>query len=341
MLWDDIISGGSDVPKSLSDKWAISNAKCFEITNIYNWAMECFDNHKDVPLSDGKQMFPPPSEFFFLESNVPNKFIISDGSGTCGVPTQFGILCGCCPMGNAMEARFSEYHRGRWFGRGFKKTVNAVIEGIKELKGLSHGELVSQGKYFYTVDIFRRFRGSHGIVTGPVRIMLDRYAGGAIVNIDKDYPEREEFAIAGYRDNEVEHAMAAGVINMVYLFLLFLNTKNITIQIFRKPEDRLNRARERRGKLPLSVYKVLTIDPNKIRKEYLPEHGSASTGFDLRHHFCRGHFKSYGENAPLLGKHTGTWFWTPQMRGSKKLGEVHKSYKVLPAKTDISGGDAP
>ena len=45
-------------------------------------------------------------------------------------------------------------------------------------------------------------------------------------------------------------------------------------------------------------------------------------------HICRGHFKTFTSDAPLLGRFTGTYWWTPQVRGSKSAGTVIKDYRV-------------
>ncbi len=45
-------------------------------------------------------------------------------------------------------------------------------------------------------------------------------------------------------------------------------------------------------------------------------------------HIVRGHFKTYTDEAPLLGKHTGTWWWDQQLRGDEEYGMVAKDYDV-------------
>lgn len=47
-------------------------------------------------------------------------------------------------------------------------------------------------------------------------------------------------------------------------------------------------------------------------------------------HICRGHFKTFTDEAPLMGRHTGTYWWDAQVRGSRKHGEVVKNYNVQP-----------
>ena len=45
-------------------------------------------------------------------------------------------------------------------------------------------------------------------------------------------------------------------------------------------------------------------------------------------HLCRGHFKTFSEEAPLFGKFTGTYWWEPQLRGDASRGRLDKEYRV-------------
>jgi len=74
-------------------------------------------------------------------------------------------------------------------------------------------------------------------------------------------------------------------------------------------------------------YHVLDIKPiRQLLDRY--RRGEKS---DLRHalHICRGHFKTFAPDAPLLGKAVGTFWWGPQVRGSREEGTVLKDYRVL------------
>jgi hypothetical protein len=42
----------------------------------------------------------------------------------------------------------------------------------------------------------------------------------------------------------------------------------------------------------------------------------------------KGHFKTYDESKPLLGRHTGTWWWEPHVRGDRAAGEVIHDYQL-------------
>ncbi|MBO0885141.1 MAG: hypothetical protein J2P17_33385 [Mycobacterium sp.] len=47
-------------------------------------------------------------------------------------------------------------------------------------------------------------------------------------------------------------------------------------------------------------------------------------------HLVRGHFKTYTADAPLFGKHTGTYWWSWHAQGRPDAGEITKEYHADP-----------
>lgn len=45
-------------------------------------------------------------------------------------------------------------------------------------------------------------------------------------------------------------------------------------------------------------------------------------------HIVRGHFKTFNDDAPLMGKFVGTYWWDSQVRGRDKDHVVDKDYSV-------------
>jgi len=111
-------------------------------------------------------------------------------------------------------------------------------------------------------------------------------------------------------------------------FLAFLHVRNVVVDAH-DPDERLQRARVRRGKPPLVRYHTLrvvrpgtTIRGARARNE--PTH-------TIPFHLVRGHFAHYSEQAPLFGKYAGT-FWIPaHARGNPEVGTVLKDYEVAAA----------
>jgi predicted DNA-binding protein len=125
------------------------------------------------------------------------------------------------------------------------------------------------------------------------------------------------------REGELYYTMMQHMC-MANCFLRLINCKNIEAEII-EPPTKLNKSRQRKGKKPFLSYKVLTINaPGQGRAGSVP----IGTGTTPRVHLCRGHFKTYTDDKPLLGKHTGTYWWQPLVRGDKKKGVVMKDYKI-------------
>lgn len=109
--------------------------------------------------------------------------------------------------------------------------------------------------------------------------------------------------------------------------LSLMHCKNVRMHPVRQDPPRTKSAR-RRSPGPLVRYHVLDIGP---MQEILDAQGQARRrGLGAALHICRGHFKTFGDDAPLFGKHTGTYFWHEQARGTAKRGAVATDYRIVP-----------
>ena len=120
-------------------------------------------------------------------------------------------------------------------------------------------------------------------------------------------------------------------VNTAHFVLRLLNVKNIeVIEVGggdrKKGGKRSNRHKGER-------HYTLRIHPGSQRsvRSGAPQPLGVKNSF----HIARGHFKTYTEDAPLLGKHVGTYWWEAHARGSKSAGTITKDYEVHPQK----GGD--
>jgi hypothetical protein len=77
------------------------------------------------------------------------------------------------------------------------------------------------------------------------------------------------------------------------------------------------------------VYKVLNVTLPTTRKKSTSE--SSTVGAGTRVHFCRGHFKTYTEDAPLFGRFVGRYWWQTQVRGNPEQGFSAKDYNLKTA----------
>jgi hypothetical protein len=84
--------------------------------------------------------------------------------------------------------------------------------------------------------------------------------------------------------------------------------------------------RRKSGKNPGKTFKCLDIE--SMKKQSRRESKDGESDVERALHICRGHFKTYTEDNPLFGKHTGTYWWPMHVRGNEDAGEVNKSYRV-------------
>jgi len=112
---------------------------------------------------------------------------------------------------------------------------------------------------------------------------------------------------------------------LILITLLFLGCKNV-VTVEHKIDDKLRKAKIKRGKLVIEKHYTLAIDV--MKKTLRDEGGSEKTGIIHAFHLCRGHFKTYTEDKPLLGRAVGTFFFSAHARGSKEHGSIKKDYRV-------------
>lgn len=130
--------------------------------------------------------------------------------------------------------------------------------------------------------------------------------------------DAKSMVASDYDDQEQPTAPAVEAMNRVFFALALMNCRNVIL-------------RERgAGKLKGTAqtgdaFHEVVIDGNT--------RGPASNGGDAadrtgRRHLARGHFKTFTEDAPLLGKHVGTYWWGWQVRGQEGSGVIEKTYTL-------------
>jgi hypothetical protein len=104
-----------------------------------------------------------------------------------------------------------------------------------------------------------------------------------------------------------------------------MHCKNVDVRPVLPPE-RVSRKHERRHGHPLTRYYVLDVQP--MRRVLDREGDAQARGLREALHICRGHFKTYTEDAPLFGKRVGTYWWESRVRGTADEGVIQKDYRV-------------
>lgn len=117
--------------------------------------------------------------------------------------------------------------------------------------------------------------------------------------------------------NELGRADWAGEPSFLLAVIGLLNAKN-AVETETVNYHKLNRARIKRGKLPLMEHKILKIARRQQQRVYGAV-GTRGNYASMRAHFVRGHFKT---------RRTGIFFWHPHARGSFERGVIKKDYEV-------------
>jgi hypothetical protein len=147
----------------------------------------------------------------------------------------------------------------------------------------------------------------------------DRLVMGGGYNI---IPLREDGSIVsdGFcRLFDTAQPIPAPMFSPALFALSLLNTVNREV-VERIPDAKLQKARERRGKLPLLKFSEIIVPGFGKSKSAL--HGTKGEHRDLSLHVVRGHFKR---------RATGVYWWHPHLRGKYENGVTLSSYKISDA----------
>lgn len=190
-----------------------------------------------------------------------------------------------------------------------------------------YGEHFVVNGFFY-IDKFKRFEHWPVAISGKANSC--QYASWPSQWFSPQYqaffyeypPDKEEHDKLVYN--------LAEELGMLKVMIDFLNCKNVYTETI-VPDEMLNRKREKKAKSPMVEYKVLKIAKGIPKVKYTSvEHQWNAVPRDIitAQHICRGHFKEYTPERPLLGKYSGRFWWGPQVRGSEKNGKIIKEYHL-------------
>lgn len=119
-------------------------------------------------------------------------------------------------------------------------------------------------------------------------------------------------------DAEEGRAPAVEAMNRVFFALALMNCRNVTLR--ERGSSKAN------GPGPTGdAFHEVVIDGNARGSA---DNGGESAEGTGRRHLARGHFKTFREHAPLLGKHVGTYWWGWQLRGQEGSGVIEKTYTL-------------
>ena len=141
-------------------------------------------------------------------------------------------------------------------------------------------------------------------------------------------PKGYSVSMKDWVDNPENREPGYEAIKALLFSVGMMNCSNVgTVDVV--PPAKLSKKRKKRHGVPLTTYRVIQVKPHLTSRG--PTHSDserATVGEDTPLHICRGHFKTYEKDRPLMGKYHGTFWWESQVRGSKAAGEIVHEYEV-------------
>jgi hypothetical protein len=179
--------------------------------------------------------------------------------------------------------------------------------------------------------------GKPGVVPYPAVIKLDDQ--GFISDDSIYFESKDDYeGVKPWYDNdeydeEEQHQVKlvlSKLLVSVLVALSLMNCKNVTVERLGSIKMRRSGTEKRRGLKPYEV---------RYNTIVLPGGGSQKVGTGNRAHHrvtalhrVRGHVKTFTAEAPLLGKHVGTYWWGWQVRGDSDKGIVDSDYVLAEPK---------
>lgn len=150
----------------------------------------------------------------------------------------------------------------------------------------------------------------------PARGYMSVDAQGAMVQcwVETEHPDP---SIGEYMQ---ELLWASG--KAAFYAISMMNCRNVDVLPALTATRRAGKKTRRQPKPPIEYHRIKLPTPKASGG------GVGTLTGTTKLHTARGHFKTYTEDAPLMGKHVGTYYWGWQVRGRRENGEVISSYEV-------------
>lgn len=152
----------------------------------------------------------------------------------------------------------------------------------------------------------------------------------AVVVVGKNENEIEVVSFVNMTDaheesvNYTHNAFAHDLVLTSHV-LEILECKNIELVELQSKHKRRH-AKKKEPSVVMGRYHIINLKPFETQKKN--KRNSSPTGIKQAFHIKRGHFKTYTEEAPLMGKHVGKYWWASHTAGSKDVGIINSDYKV-------------
>jgi hypothetical protein len=114
---------------------------------------------------------------------------------------------------------------------------------------------------------------------------------------------------------------------VVGMALNLINCKNVVTRPAGTIPQRRSGREKRQGVKPIR-YHTIVLPGMTVERGYASSRERKSNATVMALHVARGHFKTYAPEAPLMGRHVGTYWWNPTVRGNAKRGQVVSDYRI-------------
>lgn len=338
-----------DTTEPWHEDMLLDRVPCFEITNVADLAyrMDLFDRRAQGGIALHAEKFPnvgPPYRSYWMEWRNPPSL---DPYKSL---QRFGIWCVITDETNddqwsIMCVIFIGKHKPHVVGR-FALTMTKA------------GEFIDPGTLVIMPEAVDEIFALRSRPRPPLeRHTVDPEMDAFITKIERDLQGLSADEVPGYRErrlielrekaaeldieieqlrekaekerenaaNVVGDSMRIGVLPPLLLAHSLLGCKNVD-RDEHMPDPKMNRAAIKRRGHGLTKFTTLSIrtmggggdSGDRVQL------GNGQTAL----HLVRGHFKTFTPERPLLGKHVGTYWWSPNVRGKEEHGVVVKDYKV-------------
>ena len=272
----------------------------------------------------------PPYPAMWCEWEVPDKVLIHGKWWDMEARARFGALVISDTINTAdldeeqlrgSITGFAQMYP-KYFKRNPETNLDDMIRDADAFKAL-RDELRADAREMIAVQVIMYILDANdGVVFLPYARQIGLNPDGLFNHFISDMVPTSQVP-----EETLHAAKEIGDANPVWLALNLINCRNVTTReqgsVFARS------TREKRQRVPITRYHTIEL-PGTAGREL--RHGrrrrSPAEEYVMSQHRVRGHFKTFTAEAPLLGKHVGTYWWGWQVRGSKDAGEVISDYEI-------------
>lgn len=298
---DVVLDPADIVAHNLAIEPFLKSAQCIEASNIARFFEQSYTTTPEQFAGFQKDLkcLAPPFRSFFVEWEKP-----------FGIPIglRMGVLFLACPPELAADTARAI----------LGKNAHATPRQIQKYRDQYNP------KWIYLTFDFVEFPNKEQLnvsgLRGPFHI--------GVTAVAEDGALHDFWLSHGTSAISQRESMQLGLASLVaWTAIAMMNCDNIDTVEHTTPEP-FNRARTRRGKLPLVSYRTIQVNVDKTPASIAAAQLPSVDEFGVARHQKRGHMKDYRKGNGLFGKYKGLWYWGSTIAGSAEAGVVVADYQL-------------